>query len=889
MQSRVFWISAVFLGVSANAHAGDAGKKPNYEDDVVPVLRNHCLGCHNATKARADLDLSTFGGVMNGSSGGQVVNPGDSAGSKLFLVTAHQAEPKMPPKSARIPDAELAILKAWIDGGLLEKSGSKAKVSNKPKMDMALASVSVGKPKNPIAMPQDLVIEPAVRTAKPGATHAVAANPWAPIFAVAGQKQVVLYHSDTFETLGVLNFPEGTVNVLKFSRNGDLILAAGGIGGKSGKVVVWKVANGQRVIEVGNETDAVLAADISADQTKIALGGPAKLVKIYSTKDGELLNSIKKHTDWVQAIEFSPDAVLLASGDRSGNLHVWETNSGNEFYGLRGHTGPITDLAWRDDSNVLASASEDTTIRLWEMQNGGQIKSWGAHGGGVQSVRFAHDGRLVSCGRDRVVKLWDANGAQKLQFEGFGDLALKVAIAHDGNRVLAGDWSGEVRVWNTADGKRVGNLQLNPPTVAERLDAATKAVVALEAPAAKLLAEYQAAEAARTANSSDVAGLQAQAKSAVETVARVESQLGSLRQKELTAKAAFAQVESQLAEKAKQLATAEEAARKARIAADALAVEFAKSKKDFGEKQTVLAATQKELAPLTDAVGKSKAIANAAMQQAAQKAEAIKKATQLAADAKMKSDRAVAELASARRQVMTFKAAKVNVNLQAARNDLAGLEGKHRALVELADKEKAVAAKIAAEIDAVGKFVANGGKLIEAKQADVAKAKSAVEPTTKAVQAAEAVVAAKKQLHATMLQSVAAILQASQAAKDNKALAQSAAKAKEAADLLASDVDAANKVVAAKVADRQKADAGVKAALAAVEELKADLAAAPKRTEALKANVVVAQAQIAAATANAETFAKSQIAPARTRVENLANEYARAKAPSPANAGTMAQ
>src|SRR5438552_2202585 len=82
------------------------------------------------------------------------------------------------------------------------------------------------------------------------AVMALAASPWAPLVAVGGQKQVLLYHSDTLELLGVLPFPEGTPHVLKFSRNGSLLLAGGGRGGKSGKVVLWGVAKGERLFSV---------------------------------------------------------------------------------------------------------------------------------------------------------------------------------------------------------------------------------------------------------------------------------------------------------------------------------------------------------------------------------------------------------------------------------------------------------------------------------------------------------------------------------------------------------------------------------------------------------------------------------------------------------------
>src|SRR5262249_30857403 len=165
--------------------------------------------------------------------------------------------------------------------------------------------------------------------------------------AVGGQKQVLLYHTDTLDLLGVLPFPEGTPHVLKFSRNGSLLLAGGGHGGKSGRAVIWSVTTGERLTALGDESDAVLAADISPDQSRVALGGPGKVVRIYSTKDGKVAQEIRKHTDWVTALEFSPDGVLLATGDRSSGLFVWEAFTAREYFTLKGHTSAITEISWR--------------------------------------------------------------------------------------------------------------------------------------------------------------------------------------------------------------------------------------------------------------------------------------------------------------------------------------------------------------------------------------------------------------------------------------------------------------------------------------------------------------------------------------------------------------
>jgi len=98
-------------------------------------------------------------------------------------------------------------------------------------------------------------------------------------------------------------------------------------------------------------------------------------------------------------------------GQDRGGLLVWEAETGREFHNLEGHKGAVTGVSFSPDSNVLASGSEDGSIRLWGMEEGRQLRSFTAHGdGGVTWLEFAHDGRIVSCGRDRVVKLWKPYG-----------------------------------------------------------------------------------------------------------------------------------------------------------------------------------------------------------------------------------------------------------------------------------------------------------------------------------------------------------------------------------------------------------------------------------------------------------------------------------------------
>ena len=475
-----------------------AQEKVTYVDHVMPFLENACLNCHNPDEAKGGLDLTSYGAMMAGGSGGEIVQPGNPDGSRLYTLTAHIEEPIMPPKKPKSAEKDLAVLKKWIEGGLLETMNSKAKKSTAPTL---ASTVEVGgKPEDP-AMPEHLLLEPKVVTPRGNAVTAIATSPWAPLVAIGGQKQVVLYNSDNFELLGILAFPEGFPEALSFSANGSLLVAGGGRGGKSGKAVAWNVETGERVVEVGREFDTALAADISPNHKFITLGGPGRNIKIFNTQTGEQLHSIKKHPDWLLEAEYSPDGVLLTTGGRNGGLYVWEAEAGMEFYELKEHQKAITGISWRGDSNVVAACSEDGNVSLWEMQNGRQIKKWAAHGGGALSIDFAPDGsKVATSGRDNRVKIWDLNGKLLREINQFTDVVTSVVFAHDGKKVISGDWNGQLKVWDATSGALLGELISNPPTIAEQMEHSKKRVAEITANLPKLEAAIKAAAASTAAS-----------------------------------------------------------------------------------------------------------------------------------------------------------------------------------------------------------------------------------------------------------------------------------------------------------------------------------------------------------------------------------------------------
>ena len=316
-----------------------------------------------------------------------------------------------------------------------------------------------------------------------------------------------------------------------------------------------------------------------------------------------------------------------------------------------GHRGRITGLEWVS-TNVVASVSEDGTGKLWNIDEVTQLKSWTAHSGGASGLRRAQTGDLVTVGRNRRATLWDAGGNAKRSFTFPGDIPSTGVPTHDAKRVIGTDWTGQVYVWNAADGQEISRLSLNPATMAEQFAAAQK-VVDEKAAAAR------AAEAAHKAVLDQIA--KAKADQAALTAAV------TMRQKAVTdSKAALDKL---VAEKQKPA--------QAKAATAAKAVETATAAK---------AATDKALA----------AAAEADKPAAQAKTEAAVKMLNDAQAAKNSADKALATINTQVTQAGTIHAAANKSLAEAQTKQKTGQPVLTKRLADLAKANSAEQAKVTA-------------------------------------------------------------------------------------------------------------------------------------------------------------------------------------------------
>jgi hypothetical protein len=182
------------------------------------------------------------------------------------------------------------------------------------------------------------------------------------------------------------------------------------------------------------------------------------------------VHPIKKHTDWITALDISPTACCSPAATAMAASGSGKADSGNEFHTLRAHQAAITAAVFPLGFQHPRHHLRGRNLRFWEMNGGSEVKKIDAHPGGVTAFSFARDGSSLSAGRDLKAKCWkpDFNHARDLS-QKLPALPTAAASMAEGKRAFIGDASGKVLVIDTADGKALGEIPSNPPTIATRL------------------------------------------------------------------------------------------------------------------------------------------------------------------------------------------------------------------------------------------------------------------------------------------------------------------------------------------------------------------------------------------------------------------------------------
>merc|ERR1711920_1215031 len=129
---------------------------------------------------------------------------------------------------------------------------------------------------------------------------------------------------------------------------------------------------------------------------------------------------------FLEDVVISSDGQFALSGSWDGTLRLWDLVTGNTTRRFVGHTKDVLSVAFSSDNRQIVSGSRDKTIKLWNTlgENKFTITEDG-HTEWVSCVRFSpslSNPLIVSCGWDRLVKVWNLNECKRLYSLEAGDV-----------------------------------------------------------------------------------------------------------------------------------------------------------------------------------------------------------------------------------------------------------------------------------------------------------------------------------------------------------------------------------------------------------------------------------------------------------------------------------
>jgi hypothetical protein len=455
------------------AKAPGADKPVSFINDVAPILKESCFGCHGAKNPKGKLDMTRFESLRRGGTKEDPIVEGKPEDSYILDVLTATGKKRMPPLESgdALPKAKIDIISQWIKEGA--------------KLDAGLAKDAdlIRELRKRWVPPQPLISYPYGMT-----VTALAFTPDNKKLVVGGHHELNVYDLATGKLEKRIRTRARRAMAMVFLPDGKLAVA-GGRPGEEGDVRIYNLDGGKPRVESGvtffdgvtdsgvlvkvllEADDEVLCLALSPDGKKLASGGCDRMVNVWDLSAGydraKAEPPFENHADWVLGVAFSPDGSQLYTCSVDKTAKVWDLKTKESVLTFSDHQQKVFGVAAKPDGKAGYSVGEDNQVRMWSTTGdkaGKAIRNAGGHGKAIlKLVEVPKKPMLVTCSADATVRVWNSESLAALRtMTGFADHVFAVAVSPDGNLVAGGAFDGEVRVFKLADGALVKSFNASP-------------------------------------------------------------------------------------------------------------------------------------------------------------------------------------------------------------------------------------------------------------------------------------------------------------------------------------------------------------------------------------------------------------------------------------------
>ncbi len=440
----------VIAWCTSSSFVGADEEQVSFHRDVLPIFRTNCIVCHNPSKTRGGLDLTTHAALLKGGDEGLAVKEGDTNGSRLIEAICGE-EPEMPKDSEPLTRVEIAILSRWISQGALADE---------------LVDTRTKRP----AEPPTYHVLPSV--------HALSFSPDGTLLAIVGRHEILFHHADGSGIVARLIADSPRLESIAFSRDGNLLVASGGAVSEFGEIQIWDTATRQMQCSIKASNDAFYGISISPDNRQVAVGGADKLVRVFNVADGVETMRCDNHLDWVFGTAFTNDGLRLATVSRDKASKLIDTATGHLIDDINQTRDPLNCLARHPTDDLFATGGTEGKIRLFRMQpRGGRlaegdnkeesfVREFEHMGSPIQTIAFSFDGSKIACGtlNGQLGLFKTENGQRLVQIKDRHGPIFALSFAVSGKQIAAGGFDGRIRFFDTASGELVNEFDSVPIT-----------------------------------------------------------------------------------------------------------------------------------------------------------------------------------------------------------------------------------------------------------------------------------------------------------------------------------------------------------------------------------------------------------------------------------------
>lgn len=423
-----------------------ADEKPvSFYQEIVPLFKRSCNGCHHPGKLKGQLDTTTYEGLLKGGKTGPAFKHGDTKTS-LILEEISGDEPSMPKEGEALTKAEVALIARWIEGG-------------------ATNDTPAGVNSFKLAAPPEYTALPVVSS--------LAFSPDGSVLAVSGYHEVLLHSPDGSNLIARLVGESPRIESITFSPDGTRLGVAGSAPSLFGEIQIWDVTtNGLAASTNGPlksfkvSTDSIYGISWSPTGDRVAVGCADKSVRILAVADGKEVLKFDNHSDWVFATAFTVDGKKLLSGSRDKAMKLIDPANGQFIDDINKLLDPVISMARHPKEDVVVYGGELGVTRIYKIsENQGRtaantdvnlIKAFDRLPGPVHAVAYSADGNMIALGGSSdEVRLHNKEGKRLATLKGHGGAIFTLSFNPKVNQIATGGFDGKVRLYETGKGELV--------------------------------------------------------------------------------------------------------------------------------------------------------------------------------------------------------------------------------------------------------------------------------------------------------------------------------------------------------------------------------------------------------------------------------------------------